>query len=50
MQQSNNSNYHQPLEGGNCLSDIIEVAENAVFFIAPSGIMATGQFVMSVII
>lgn len=50
VQQSNNSNYHKPFEGGNCLSEIIEAVENAVFFIALCGVMATGQFVMCVII
>lgn len=50
VQQSNNSNYHEPFEGGNCLSDIIEVVENAMFFIALCAVMATGQFVMCVII
>lgn len=32
VQLSNNSNYHQPFEGGNCLSDIIKVVEDAMFF------------------
>ncbi len=50
VQQSNNSNYQQPFEGSNCRSDIIEVVENAVFFIALCSIMATGQFIMCVII
>lgn len=49
-QQSNNSNYHQPFEGGNCVGDIIEVVENAMFFIALCGIMATGHWLMCVII
>ena len=48
LQQSHNSNYHQPLEGGNCLSDIIKAVENDLcFFIALCGIMATGWFVTS---
>lgn len=29
---SNNSNYHQPFEGGNCLCDIIEAVQNAMCF------------------